>query len=116
MTSPHGTARDARAQAHAEKAYRKAQRPFYAKKRFIIPAVLAVIVIVGALTFFPALSLGPVVEHLLMNAGHLFGRSSHVCEGDLSCFCRSTSYLRFDMSFATRRWRLAGLPQSLSSL
>lgn len=45
MTSPHGTARDAKAQAHAEKAYRKAQRPFYKKKRFIIPAVVAVLVI-----------------------------------------------------------------------
>jgi K+-transporting ATPase ATPase A chain len=31
-----------------------------------------VIVIVGALTFFPALALGPVVEHLLMNAGRTF--------------------------------------------
>lgn len=31
--------------------------------------LVSVIVIVGALTFFPVLSLGPVVEHLLMNAG-----------------------------------------------
>ena len=31
-----------------------------------------VIVIVGALTFFPALSLGPVVEHLLMSNGQAF--------------------------------------------
>jgi potassium-transporting ATPase potassium-binding subunit len=31
-----------------------------------------VIVIVGALTFFPALSLGPILEHLLMRAGHSF--------------------------------------------
>ncbi len=31
-----------------------------------------VIVIVGALTFFPVLSLGPVLEHLLMNAGRTF--------------------------------------------
>jgi len=28
-----------------------------------------VILIVGALTFFPALSLGPIVEHLQMNVG-----------------------------------------------
>jgi potassium-transporting ATPase potassium-binding subunit len=27
---------------------------------------------VGALTFFPALSLGPILEHLLMNAGKAF--------------------------------------------
>jgi K+-transporting ATPase ATPase A chain len=31
-----------------------------------------VIVIVGALTFFPALSLGPVLEHLLLHAGKTF--------------------------------------------
>ena len=28
--------------------------------------LIAVVVIVGALSFFPALSLGPIVEHLLM--------------------------------------------------
>jgi len=32
----------------------------------------SVIVIVGALTFFPALSLGPVLEHLLLHAGKTF--------------------------------------------
>ncbi len=32
----------------------------------------SVIVIVGALTFFPALSLGPILEHLLLHAGHSF--------------------------------------------
>jgi potassium-transporting ATPase potassium-binding subunit len=32
----------------------------------------SVIVIVGALTFFPALSLGPILEHLLLRAGHVF--------------------------------------------
>ncbi|HEX3570562.1 MAG TPA: potassium-transporting ATPase subunit KdpA [Acidobacteriaceae bacterium] len=31
-----------------------------------------VVVIVGALTFFPALSLGPILEHLLLRAGHSF--------------------------------------------
>jgi potassium-transporting ATPase potassium-binding subunit len=34
--------------------------------------LVSVIVIVGALTFFPALSLGPIVEHLLMQAGQRF--------------------------------------------
>jgi K+-transporting ATPase ATPase A chain len=29
-------------------------------------------VIVGALTFFPALSLGPILEHLLMVSGKSF--------------------------------------------
>ena len=30
------------------------------------------IVIVGALTFFPALSLGPIVEHFLAQSGKVF--------------------------------------------
>jgi K+-transporting ATPase ATPase A chain len=34
--------------------------------------LVSVIIIVGALTFFPALSLGPVVEHLLMLKGQTF--------------------------------------------
>jgi K+-transporting ATPase ATPase A chain len=34
--------------------------------------LVATIVIVGALTFFPALSLGPILEHLLMAAGKTF--------------------------------------------
>jgi potassium-transporting ATPase potassium-binding subunit len=34
--------------------------------------LVGVIVIVGALTFFPALSLGPIVEHFFMNAGRLW--------------------------------------------
>src|SRR5207253_2419986 len=34
--------------------------------------LVSVIVIVGALTFFPALSLGPILEHLLMMAGRTF--------------------------------------------
>jgi len=34
--------------------------------------LVGVILIVGGLTFFPALTLGPVVEHFLMNAGHTF--------------------------------------------
>ena len=35
-------------------------------------SLVGVIVIVGALTFFPALSLGPIVEHFMMNAGQVF--------------------------------------------
>jgi K+-transporting ATPase ATPase A chain len=34
--------------------------------------LVSVILIVGALTFFPVLSLGPIVEHLLMHAGQAF--------------------------------------------
>lgn len=57
-----------------------------AKKKYVVPSVgtfpvttplfsgllVGVIVIVGALTFFPALSLGPILEHLLMQAGKTF--------------------------------------------
>jgi potassium-transporting ATPase potassium-binding subunit len=34
--------------------------------------LVSTILIVGALTFFPALSLGPVLEHLLLHAGKVF--------------------------------------------
>jgi len=37
-----------------------------------VTLLVSVIVIVGALTFFPVLSLGPLVEHLLMTSGQLF--------------------------------------------
>jgi K+-transporting ATPase ATPase A chain len=57
-----------------------------AKKKYVPPSVgtfpvttplfstllVGVIVIVGALTFFPALSLGPILEQLLMHAGKVF--------------------------------------------
>jgi K+-transporting ATPase ATPase A chain len=34
--------------------------------------LIGTVLIVGALTYFPALSLGPIVEQLLLNAGHTF--------------------------------------------
>jgi K+-transporting ATPase ATPase A chain len=34
--------------------------------------LVGMILVVGALTYFPALALGPIVEQFLMNAGHLF--------------------------------------------
>jgi K+-transporting ATPase ATPase A chain len=34
--------------------------------------LIGVVIILGALTFFPALSLGPILEHLLMQAGKTF--------------------------------------------
>jgi len=33
---------------------------------------VGVVLIVGALTFFPAISLGPILEHLMMHAGKSF--------------------------------------------
>ncbi|HNW71214.1 MAG TPA: potassium-transporting ATPase subunit KdpA [Bacteroidales bacterium] len=40
---------------------------FHSDNLLFIILLIAVILIVGGLTFFPALSLGPVIEHLLMN-------------------------------------------------
>jgi K+-transporting ATPase ATPase A chain len=34
--------------------------------------LVATVIVIGALTFFPALSLGPIVEHFLMREGRLF--------------------------------------------
>ncbi len=34
--------------------------------------LIGVVLIIGALTFFPALSLGPILEHLLLQSGKLF--------------------------------------------
>ena len=39
--------RDGKAQAAAEKAYRKASRPWFKKKRFILPLILLVIIIIS---------------------------------------------------------------------
>ncbi len=49
---PHAplTPQDAKARAKAEKAYRKAQRPFWKKKRFILPALLLLLIVVIAAT------------------------------------------------------------------
>jgi K+-transporting ATPase ATPase A chain len=57
-----------------------------AQKKYVPPSVgtfpvttplftfllISVILILGALTFFPALSLGPILEHLLLNVGRTF--------------------------------------------
>jgi K+-transporting ATPase ATPase A chain len=37
-----------------------------------VALLVGTVIIVGALTFFPALSLGPIVEHFLMHSGKLF--------------------------------------------
>ena len=38
----------------------------------LVGLLVATVIVVGALTFFPALSLGPIVEHFLMHEGRLF--------------------------------------------
>ncbi len=45
---------------------------FHTNNWLFIGLLIAVILIVGGLTHFPALSFGPVVEHLLMNSGMSF--------------------------------------------
>jgi K+-transporting ATPase ATPase A chain len=37
-----------------------------------VAMLIGVVIIVGALTFFPALALGPIVEHFLLQRGQLF--------------------------------------------
>jgi K+-transporting ATPase ATPase A chain len=39
--------------------------------RLFTGLLIGVVIIVGALTFFPALSLGPILEHLQLVAGKL---------------------------------------------
>src|SRR5688572_15794810 len=41
--------RDAKAQAAADKAYRKATRPWFKKKRFILPLILVAIIIISSM-------------------------------------------------------------------
>jgi K+-transporting ATPase ATPase A chain len=41
--------------------------------------LVGVVVVIGALTFFPALSLGPLVEHFLMREGKLFSSLIFSC-------------------------------------
>jgi potassium-transporting ATPase potassium-binding subunit len=45
---------------------------FHTDNWLFIVLLISVIIIVGGLTFFPALSLGPVAEHLLLNQGITF--------------------------------------------
>ena len=45
---------------------------FHTDNWLFVGLLIAVILIVGGLTFFPALSLGPIIEHLLMRSGITF--------------------------------------------
>jgi len=45
---------------------------FSTRSGIFVALLIGVIVIVGALTFLPADSLGPIVEHLLMLQGNTF--------------------------------------------
>jgi potassium-transporting ATPase potassium-binding subunit len=43
-----------------------------------VSVLVTAVIVVGALTFFPALSLGPIVEHFLMREGRLFSLALHL--------------------------------------
>lgn len=45
---------------------------FRTDNSLFITLLIGVILVIGGLTHFPALSLGPVVEHLLLNNGITF--------------------------------------------
>lgn len=45
---------------------------FPADGALFIALLVAVLIIVGGLTYFPALALGPIVEHYALQSGHLF--------------------------------------------
>jgi len=45
---------------------------FHTDNWLFIMLLIAVILIVGGLTFFPALSLGPIMDHLLLHSGITF--------------------------------------------
>jgi K+-transporting ATPase ATPase A chain len=55
-----------------EKAGAETAGTFPVSGPLFVALLIGVVLIVGALTFFPVLSLGPIVEHFLMNAGRLF--------------------------------------------
>ena len=56
----------------AKKAVPPSSGTFPTNGAMFVGLTVGVIIIVGGLTFFPALALGPVVEHYAMNAGTLY--------------------------------------------
>jgi len=56
----------------AKKAVPESSGTFPTMGPIFVVLVVGTILIVGALTYFPAFALGPIVEQFLMNAGHLF--------------------------------------------
>ena len=50
---------------------------FPTNRPLFVGLLVGVILIVGGLMYFPAISLGPVIEHIAMNAGTLYATSSN---------------------------------------
>ena len=61
-----------RAASRRRKPRRLPPEPFRRTARFSPFLLIAVVLIVGVLTFFPVLSLGPIVEHFLVQSGRTF--------------------------------------------
>jgi len=55
-----------------KKAVPKSLGTFPTDSSLFVVLLIGVVIIVGALTFFPAVSLGPIVEHFLANAGKVY--------------------------------------------
>jgi K+-transporting ATPase ATPase A chain len=55
-----------------KKAHPKSAGTFPTHGSLFVGLLVGVIVIVGGLTFFPALALGPIAEHLAMIGGQTF--------------------------------------------
>ena len=56
----------------AKKSIPPSSATFPTASALFVGMLAGVVIIVGALTFFPALVLGPVLEHLLLSAGRVF--------------------------------------------
>ena len=56
----------------AKKRARRRPGTFPTTRPLFVGLLVGMILIVGGLTFFPALALGPIVEHLALTAGTLF--------------------------------------------
>lgn len=57
----------------AKKAVPASSGTFPTHGPLFVGLLIGTVIIVGALTFFPVLSLSPIVEHFLMHSGRLFG-------------------------------------------
>jgi potassium-transporting ATPase potassium-binding subunit len=55
-----------------KKAVAESLGTFPTDSSLFVVLLIGVVIIVGALTFFPAVSLGPIVEHFLANAGKVY--------------------------------------------
>jgi len=56
----------------AKKSVPPSSATFPTASALFVGMLVAVVIVVGALTFFPALVLGPVLEHLLLSTGRVF--------------------------------------------